>query len=326
MQLGIDVGYYQLKYVSQSKRGAFSSISGRYNAANFSLNGHQDIVLNDAHGQWVVGEGAVGQTRFLQRNEDGRWYQTPLYRRLMLAGFGQVTSGTSVKMRVVTGLPVANYQSGKKDVEELFSGQHRVDLEGRQAQRIDVQMCRVVPQPFGTIFAMAMNDAGKIVNKSLVKGPTAVIDIGGKTTNLLKVVGLRDDETKTTSINLGGWDIVRAATGELRKQYPDMDLDDDQRVAEAIRERKIWYYDRFIDLSASIDEIAAEMAQKIHSRATELWRGGGDLRHVLITGGGSYLLGQRLTERFRQAQIAPNAQFANAHGYWKFANFLDAHS
>ena len=330
MIAGIDTGYYKTKEIVQDSAGgikkiAFTSVSGRYRKSNFSLNGHQDIVLNDEDGQWIIGEGATGQTRFIQRREDGRWYQSSAYRRLMLAAFGQATSGTAVKMQIVTGLPVAYYRAGKEELEAIFLGQHRVALAGRPAQRIEVQTCRVIPQPFGAIFALAMNDAGRVVNKSLVKGPTAVIDIGGKTTNLLRVIDLKDDSARTTSINTGGWDIVRDIGDFLTATYPDMALSEAQ-IMEAVTERRIWYHDQFVDISAAVAEITAEMANVIHSKATQLWNGGGDLRHLLITGGGAYLIGQSLKTYFPQAAIAPDAQFANALGYWKFANFLAAHS
>jgi len=329
MIAGIDTGYYKTKVVQDSagvvRKIAFTSVSGRYRKSSFSFNGHNDIVLNDEEGQWIIGEGATGQTRFIQRREDGRWYKSAAYRRLMLAAFGQATAGTAVKMQIVTGLPAAYYRSGREELGAIFLGQHRVSLVGRPAQRIEVQRCRVVPQPFGAIFALAMNDAGRVVNKSLVKGPTGVIDIGGKTTNLLRVIDLRDDSARTTSIDAGGWDIVRDIGDFLSATYPDMALSEAQ-IMEAITERRIWYRDHFVDISAAVAEVTEEMASVIHSKVSQLWNGGGDLRHLLIAGGGAYLVGQSLKTRFPQAAIVPDAQFANALGYWKFANFLAAHS
>ena len=324
MIIGVDIGYDSTKVVTREQKVGFKSVVGAYQPSIFSITGQYDVVLKDEAGQWVVGETALNQARFLKRREEADWYRSDDYRRLMLASFAQASRSKGLRLLVVTGLPVSYYQAGKEEVEALFSGTHRVELLDGPAQRIEVERCRVVPQPFGSAFALAMNDTGKIVDRHLAAGPTGVIDIGGKTTNLLQMSGFRDDSTRTTSINLGGWNLVRAIREQLKSDYPDLEAGD-LELMEAIQNRQIWYYDRFIDLSQPVETLLAEMVGAIEASAGQLWQGGAHLRRLLITGGGANLLGVALLKRFRQAELVAESRFANASGYWKYGHFLAGH-
>ncbi|GAB4423970.1 MAG: hypothetical protein Kow0031_02720 [Anaerolineae bacterium] len=323
MHAGIDIGYDSTKVIAGDRQASFKSVVGTAERSRFSLNGHHDsdIILNDNGAAWLVGDAAVTHSRFINRREDAGWYQSDEYRRLMLAAFGQLTSGTSVKLTVVTGLPVAYYTTGKDELGELFSGRHRLEIEGRTPQQIEVAQCRVIPQPFGTVLALALNDAGRLVDREVATGPVGVVDIGGKTTNLLSARGLSDVSRETTSVNLGAWDVVRAVREHLTTTCAGLDLRDHE-VMEAIRQREVWYYGERVDLAEVVDDKLATMAHTVIATATQLWNGGAGLRAVLITGGGAHLLGDPLRQAFRHARIVDNPRYANALGYYRLAVFL----
>jgi hypothetical protein len=56
--------------------------------------------------------------------------------------------------------------------------------------------------------------------------------------------------------------------------------------------------------------------------AAQLWKGGAALDAVIVTGGGALLVGPYIQERFRHAQVVAEPVFANARGYWRFAQRL----
>jgi len=327
MNAGIDIGYDSTKAVSGERRSIFRSIVGTAERSQFSLNGHHDsdIILNDNGAAWLVGDGAVTHSRFINRREDAAWYQSDEYRRLMLAAYGQLTSGTSVKLAVVTGLPVAYHATGKDELSELFGGRHRLEIEGRTPQQIEVAQCRVIPQPFGTVLALALNDAGRIVDREVAAGPVGVVDIGGKTVNLLSARGLSDVSRETTSVNLGAWNVVRAVREQLSTTCAGLELRDHE-LMDAIRQREVWYYGERVDLAEVVDDTLATMARTVISTATQLWNGGAGLRAVLITGGGAHLLGDSLKQAFRHARVVKRPRYANALGYYRLAVFLGQNS
>lgn len=323
MDAGIDIGYDSTKVISGGRRAIFKSVIGTPERSHFSLNGFQEteIVLHENGAAWLIGDAAVTQSRFVNRREDAAWYVSNEYRRLMLAAFGQLTTGTAVKMTVVTGLPVAYYDVGKEEVGELFQGRHKLEVQGRTPQQIEVEQCRVIPQPFGTVLALALNDAGRIVDREVADGPVGVMDIGAKTTNLLSARGLRDVARETTSVNIGAWDVVRAVRDYLGTAYADLDLRDHD-LMDAIQAGEVWYYGERIDLSGVVTDTLDKMANTVISHATQLWNGGAALRTILVAGGGAHLLGGHIRRVFRHARIVDTPRYANALGYYRFAVFL----
>ena len=186
MNVGIDVGYSHTKAIGSGRQVALPSVVGTPDKARFSMNGHAGaiILVHPAHFQ--VGEGAVQQSRFLHRREDRHWIESDEWYSLFLAALTELTQANRVELQLVTGLPVAFY-GDRQAVRDRLLGDHRVQREGRHAQTLQVVGCRVIPQPFGALLAATLDDRGRIVDQDLATGAVGVIDVGGKTTNLLSV-------------------------------------------------------------------------------------------------------------------------------------------
>jgi len=323
MDIGIDLGYCDTKVVAAGREPArFPSVAGSPEQASFSLNGHtQDIILTLPE-HVLVGEGAVIQSRFLDRREDRNWVTSDTYYHLFLAGLTEMTRATAADLTVVTGLPVAFY-GDRELVRERFlaNGTHRVQRHGRHAQTFRVTDCRVIPQPFGALLAEALDDSGRIADTDLATGEVGVIDVGGKTTNLLSVRRMSEVARETASVSLGAWDVARAVGDYLADACPGLDRRDHD-LQNAIRDRTTSYYGERVDLSPVVDQALARMADQVIAEAGHLWNGGARLAAVLVAGGGAHLLGDRIKAHFRHARVVTNPVFANAIGYWKFARRL----
>jgi plasmid segregation protein ParM len=320
MNVGIDIGYSSVKAVGGPDRlVTFPSVVGTPDRARFAVdeaNGH--IVLDlPGDGTWLVGEGAIAQSRFVDRREDRGWIASDAYRRLVVAAFTELTTATSCDLLIVTGLPVAFY-SDKDALRDRFLGQHRVTREGQRAQLFRVTECRVIPQPFGALLAEALNNQGKIVNQDLATGAVGVIDIGGKTTNLLSVNRLAEIGRETASVDVGTWDVARAVRAYLANNCPNLELRDHQMIG-VIVERRVRYYGTPIDLSDVIDATLGPMTDQVIAQATQLWNGAAGLDAILVAGGGALLLEPYLGRAFPHVRVVDNPVFANAVGYWRFA-------
>ena len=321
MNVGIDIGYSSVKTVAGPDRlVTFPSVVGTPDRARFAVNsadGH--IIVNlPGDGSWLVGEGAIAQSRFVDRREDRGWIASDAYRRLMSAAFTEVTAATWCELVVVTGLPVAFYSADKDAVRDRFLGNHRVAREGRRAQTFQVTECRVIPQPFGALLAEALNDQGRIVSQDLATGAVGVIDIGGKTTNLLSVNRLAEIGRETASISLGAWDLVRAVREYLVDHCPGLEVRDHQ-VIDTIVKRHVKYFGTAVDLGDVIDATLEPMADQVIAQATQLWNGAAGLEAILVAGGGALLLRPHLARSFPHVRVVDNPVFANALGYWRFA-------
>jgi len=318
VNVGIDIGYSAVKVVSGTRRATFPSVVGSPDEGRFSLNGsHQGIELLEPR-HVLVGDEVLLQSRFPARSEDRNWWQRPAYYDLFLAGLSEVTEATAVDLVLVTGLPVAFYADRQALAERLL-GEHRLTRARRRAaQRFNVQEVRVIPQPFGSLLALALDERGAVADKALAEGRVGVVDVGGKTTNFLTASRLQEIGFETTSIDQGAWELVRAVDAHLHDAAPGLDVSG-HALMDAIRERRIGYFDEVIDLGPVVDELLAALGEAVVSKATELWNGGARLSRVLVTGGGAHLLGDRLRAQFRHAQVVADPVFANAVGYWRLA-------
>jgi PRTRC genetic system protein D len=320
MNVGLDLGYSAVKLVADGRRRTFPSVVGTPEVGRFSLDQQENHIVLTRPERVLVGEGAMTQSRFVNRREDRAWIESAEYYHLFLAALTELTTATVADVLLVTGLPVAFF-SDKATLHDRLAGVHKVAREGHHAQNFKVGECRVIPQPFGALLAVALDDRGRIADHALATGAVGVIDIGGKTTNLLSVDRLAEIGRETESVSVGAWDIVRAVRSYLADRCPNLELRDHQ-VVEAIVSRQVRYYGQQVDLNPVVDAALEPMANQVIAQATQLWNGGAGLDAILVAGGGALLLGPFLEAHFRHARIVTDPVFANAEGYWKLAQRL----
>ncbi len=321
MHTGIDIGYNATKAVTDKRRATFPSAVGTPDRARFALSGNNTpaIVLT-APQSVLIGDEAVLQSRFLNRREDRRWIESAEWQALFLAALTELTTGTLVDVEVVTGLPVAFY-SDKEQVHQRLLGEHRAQREGRRGQLLRVTHVRVIPQPFGSLLAEVLDERGQIQRADLAQAAVGLIDIGGKTCNLLSVSRLSEIGRETVSVNIGGWNLVRAVRQWLAHQYPGLDDLRDHQLAAAIQARTLRYYGEPLqDFPTIVNDLTADLARQILGEASHLWNGGALLDAILITGGGALLLGEHIRQHWPHAQVVREPIYGNAVGYWKFAH------
>jgi plasmid segregation protein ParM len=316
MNIGLDVGYSAVKAVSGNRRVTFPSVVGTPDKARFSLDGSTAIVLIHPVNA-MVGEEAIAQSRFLNRREDRGWIEGDEWYSLALASLTELTSATVADLVIVTGLPVTFY-ADKAIVRDRLLGDHKVQREGRRAQSLRVSDCRVIPQPFGALLSATLDDRGRIVDQALAAGSVGVIDVGGKTTNVLSVNRLSEISRETASVNVGAWDAVRAVKTWLADHCPDLELRDHQ-IMEAIIARQVRYYGEPVDLGPAVDAALNPMAEQVIAEATQLWNGAAGLDVILVTGGGALLLGPAIKAHYRHARTVKEPVWANALGFWRLA-------
>lgn len=319
MQLGLDVGYNATKCVSASKRAKFPSVTGSPDVAGFSFNGDDGMVLTHPY-HVSVGEQAIEQSASLDARIDRAWLGSDKWHALALTALSEMTRSSSGEVRVVAGLPTAFY-SDRETVKEILLGRQSFQRLGRGRQTLTVADARVMPQAFGSLFAECLNDLGKVKDRALRHGRIGVLDIGGKTTNLLTALGLKEISKQSTSIDAGGWAIVGRVHDWLHMEYPDLTVSEYDLVPHIVS-REIAYHGEPVDLGEIIDSATADLVTEIRGQARRLWNGAARLESVLITGGGSHLVGKALLSEFRQARIVAEPVFANAVGFYRFSRAI----
>ena len=313
---GFDIGYYYTKVVFSPKlQDSWPSAVGTPDVSRVRLAGPTESMVTIDGQSYLVGHDAVQKSRMLTRREDRSWIGTPEYRVLVAS---VLMHSPSEALSVVTGLPVAFLDDAPK-LEKLYKDSPwQVSL--REFHFADVT---VIPQPFGALLDAALDWNGNVADLDVATGAVGVIDIGGKTTNILTAERLAELPAQTASVNVGGWDVVRGVRELLQHDLPDIaDALRDHQLAEAIVRRKLRVFGEDVDLGAAIDSVVVPLAAQVLSQATQLWGSAAALSCVLLTGGGALLLKPYILPMWKHGRVVAEPVFANARGYYKYAAFL----
>jgi plasmid segregation protein ParM len=323
--IGLDLGYGLTKAVTDNGRQVcFESRVApaefiRFQAdigAPVKTNG---LTLHDPEeGALFVGELASKQGRpgAIRSPRDRNRVTDPITTHLADAAFAMLLPGAEhVRARVVTGLPVAYYRDAFQLSQHLL-GTHRILLEGRSLT-VEVEDVLVVPQPFGALLSLILDERGKMITSALelVEGRVAVMDIGTYTTDLILVEGLEYIEARSSSIEVG----VSTAIEMIRKV-----LLDDYRVSyeqheleQAMRRGWLVIDGQKHPLNGLASERLDPIARSIEAQARTLWNIS-TLTALVLAGGGALALRPWLEPRFKQAIYAPDAAMANAAGFLRY--------
>lgn len=319
---GIDCGYYMTKLVAMAEKKierSFPSIVGSPDMSKFAAMPERNFTISENGDNWLVGEEAIDQSRWIHRREDRSWIESKQWKTLFLAALSEITEKPRNEMLLVTGLPVSYFKADKDKVKTLVLGEHRFTRGNRDEQVIDIVECRVMPQPFGSLFNEALDGNGKISNSELLE-PVGVVDIGSKTTNFLLSKGLRDVSPQTVSIDKGGWDVARALQESILEDNRFSDINySDHEWMKAVINKYFWYGNTKIDVTDVLAKITKAFAEQVIDSSTAVWGNGREVRQILVTGGGALLIGDWLIGHFPHARILKESIFSNARGYHKFA-------
>ena len=205
---GLDIGYNATKAVSKSRRVDFASITGTPDVAGFAFDGDSGIIFTHPYAV-AVGDQALEQSEAIDARIDRGWLGSDKWHALALAALSELTTATSGDVFVVAGLPVS-YYGDKAMVQDALLGRQSFQRKGRTRQTLTVTDVKVMPQGFGALFSECLNDSGRVADQGLRAGRVGVLDVGGKTTNLLTAKALKEVGKESASVDAGGWDVGKA--------------------------------------------------------------------------------------------------------------------
>jgi plasmid segregation protein ParM len=186
--IGLDIGYGYTKAVRSTAEVVFPSVVGqaeriRYESDLISENG-RGIHLVTPDGERFVGGLALLQSRIKWTPQDRGRVTSRTMVTLAQAAFSEL--GVSGEVALVTGLPVEWY-GDREALTEQLKGRHVIRRCGGGCPVVNVSQVLVVPQPFGSLFALILDKDGKLINEDLARGRVGVIDVGMHTTDFVLV-------------------------------------------------------------------------------------------------------------------------------------------
>lgn len=232
------------------------------------------------------------------------------------------------KVRIVTGAPFSNY-FGADGQPRNFELNRRInaltrpvrDLSGSPIPRI--VSVNVIAQAVAGWFDYALEERG--IDAERFSQCTAVIDIGGRTTDVAVMqrgeIDLRASGTK----DLGTLELSAAVHRAIDEHIPGISRRSHSFIEEAIRRGVAKVGDREIDIQDLIDREKTYLLDRITDYLAGLHgRFMTDVDTLLWIGGGAALLESALRKRYPRSEFLPDPQMANARGMWKFEIYSNA--
>ena len=323
-----DIGYNAVKALATNGRSAcFPSVLGTPARKTFSLTQarQESMSITVADGRvWPVGNTALKLSAYTTGRRDPGWVLTEPWRVLFCAALSELHKGTTAT-NVVTGLPLEDYAAYADRLRDVLIGEHRFKRNDGNWQIVTVEDAVVITQPYGSLLDQAMSDTGRILGNPFATGMVGIADLGGSTLNLLVTDALEEVGQWTQGDKLGLLKALDAVARDIHAAHPGI-TPKAREVSQWLAEGTFSYQGYQVDITPFAEPHLDPLVQMVLNRLSEAWPEPGRYSAVLLTGGGAMALGKLLQSRmsgvYPQVTIAPDARFANARGYLKFARDL----
>ena len=331
--LGIDIGFGFTKATNGKDSLVFKSVYGEATDVQFrelilADNVQDEHLQIDVDGKsYFLGELAERQSNVRFFTLDQGQFIGKFAKILALTAATRLVGG-HIPVNLVTGLPIGYYQKYKKDVAGLLLGEHRVvltDATGQTKEKIiNINKVRVIPQPFGSMFNLMLNDLGELGDKRLVKEKIGIIDIGFRTSDYTISDKMRYSERGSRTTDSGIARAFNVIATKLREESGvNIEL---YRLYDAVDRGFIKIRGKEYDLKDLTEQVFSQLASTVANEVDRLWADDWDIDTMVITGGGGAVLAKYL-EPLLKGHVLPvdadrDARLNNVLGYRKFGKHL----
>jgi plasmid segregation protein ParM len=328
--IGVDLGYGFVKVSDGKKDKIFPSVVGQARTLRYSTEENtdqnfiknMDVIVDDR--EYFVGELANRQSDIVLFSLDENRMDEQISKILLITSLSLLSESKSTNFNTVTGLPVGFYTETKQTITQRFKGRHSIVLRKNQKneseQTLTVNEVKVLPQPFGSLFDLILDQNGTLIDENLAASKVGIIDIGFRTTDFIVVDNLENidrlSSSSNTALSTAYFNIAEMLREEFKITKPIYQLD------EIVRNGII----RISGKSYNLDEIKKHafsmVAEKLITEINSLWTNKWELDMVFISGGGGMAISEFLLPAFENAVLVKEAQFANVYGFRKLAQRL----
>jgi plasmid segregation protein ParM len=224
---------------------------------------------------------------------------------------------------IVTGLPISTYRQKADELARLLRDRHSLTTiapDGARSRRVlEVREVKVIPQPFGSMYNIVLDDAGGIGDRQTLQQKVGITDIGFQTSDLTVSDRGTFLERASQTTEMGVARAFATIAGKIReKSGVNVEL---YRLYDAMEEGRIKIRGESFDLSRLIEHVLAQLATDIASDANRLWADEWDMDAIVITGGGGAVLAPYLAPllsgRVLPVDGSRDARLNNVRGFWK---------
>ncbi|UED72096.1 plasmid segregation protein ParM [Brevibacillus sp. HD3.3A] len=276
--------------------------------------------------QYVWGEDVTEASMLIPTYTTDNRYAQKSYRLLSEFALASLVSDkkkTFDNVLVVTGCP--SKEKGTRletELEEIFSGGHVVTVNGA-TKIIEVSNVIVLPQPLGTVLSLYLDEEGYVEDESYEEDYVGVIDIGGGTTDLDGIKGLKRQKEDTETIPYAMYKVFEEICDYIIGQHPESGA-----TVQSVEKQILTGSDSYviskrssIDIKAVKEDVLRKYADRIIPRISSRWNNRAKFDKLLLTGGGAEIMAPYFKAWENDIIVVKDSQIANAKGFFRYGKF-----
>lgn len=306
MRQGTDVGFgwtkvENLRFPSVVGPGRDRKLKGGLSDRPQTLVEELDVTIDERRyfvGSLALRESFAGAATLSKDNA-----ANPHKRILLLTAAALMAQKDWQAVRVVTGLPIADYRSQREAFADSLRSCATIRIADK-LRHIEIADVAVFPQGAGALWGELLDTSGRLIDTPLAKAKIAVIDVGFRDTNWCVLDSLDYIDKQSNSATIGIYNAHKAVADELAGQGIDLLVQD---VDSYVRREGYDATRHYRDL-----------AEQILGVLSTQWNMG-EFKRIFLAGGGARLLERHLVEQLKCWTVA-DPQFANARGFQKVAH------
>lgn len=192
-------------------------------------------------------------------------------------------------------------------------------LNGAAAPVIVTQ--RVFAQGLSACIDYVTDDKGNYRSNFDRSAPIAVVDIGGRTTDSVVLLGGdKVDHSVSGTGNIGISNVYDKISADLRAKF-NVNSIRLVTIENAVRTNKIRFRGQEHDIAEIIKEAVSEVGPQIMREVQRRIGDAAEMSEVLLVGGGATLMEKVMRDYYPHCVVPENPEFANARGMLKFLRF-----
>lgn len=329
MFYGIDDGHDAVKLINGKKLYTPSRVlSGHYPYLSITSEENESFLYEvDGHKYTVVEQPSINAGhRFLQTRTDDFPYSDL---NLVLVHHALIRAGAEGECHICTGLPLNQYylESGQKNRDLLdkkkLSFEREVIALNTTNKPVIVEH-RVCAEGVSGYFDLKYNQDGTINQETeelAQKGVICIVDIGGRTTDIVTLDSESIDFNRSSTIDIGGLWLKDNLISKVKARL-NVNAIPDKMIDEIIRNNGV-YEARKIDVTDILNSLKIELADEIANNVKHKIKNTGDISLIAFIGGGSLLLKEPLKKLYDPslAKFVKDPIHSNARGMLKLLKF-----
>jgi plasmid segregation protein ParM len=330
--VGIDLGFGFTKATDGERSLVVKSVLGE--AEEQFGNGVVELPLDEQHLHLELEDRAVFVGELAERQSSLRSFTLDQDRfvadaaRILAIGAASLLAEPDTPIKLVTGLPISSYREKTEELTKQLLGRHSfmtVDPAGKRRRTVlEIAEVKVMPQPFGSLYDLLLNDVGEIANRDILQEKVGIVDVGFQTSDFTVSDRISFLERASGSTESGIARAFSAIAGKVReKSGVSVEI---YRLYDAMMQGRIKVRGSTFDLNRLIEHVFTQLATDLATEANRLWSDEWDMDSILITGGGGTVLAPYLTPLLR-GRVLPvdgnrDGRLNNVRGFWKYGRHL----